>query len=111
MEKLTVEEAEQRVFGVNHAIAGGYLLGLWGLPVPLVEAIALHHKPEETTDAGFSPLSAVHFADALIQAGDGPLTRGVAPSRLNLEYLKKLGLEDRLTTWEKAIHTNDIDDL
>jgi HD-like signal output (HDOD) protein/CheY-like chemotaxis protein len=111
MEKLTVDEAEQRVFGVNHAIAGGYLLGLWGLPVPLVEAIALHHKPEEATDTSFSPLSAVHFADSLIQSDDGPLTQGAAPARLNLDYLAKLGLADRLKTWEKAIHTNDIDDL
>jgi HD-like signal output (HDOD) protein len=112
VEKLTVEESEQRVFGVNHAIAGGYLLGLWGLPGPLVEAIALHHSPEESTDPGFSALSAVHIADALVKPSDGPLlAAGAAPSRLNLDYLEKLGLAGRLEAWEKAIHTNDIHDL
>ena len=33
-----VLEAEQKTFGANHADIGGYLLGLWGLPVPVVEA-------------------------------------------------------------------------
>jgi hypothetical protein len=36
-------EAERLVFCADHAEVGGYLLGLWGLPVPVVEAIALHH--------------------------------------------------------------------
>jgi len=31
-------EAEREIFGSTHAEAGGYLLGLWGLPVPVVEA-------------------------------------------------------------------------
>ena len=42
--------AETRVFGSDHGDVGGYLLGLWGLPVPVVEAIALkqlgyHNRP------------------------------------------------------------------
>ena len=28
-----------------HAEVGAYLLGLWGLPVPVVEAVAHHHAP------------------------------------------------------------------
>jgi HD-like signal output (HDOD) protein len=108
MEKLSIEEAEQRVFGVNHAIAGGYLLGLWGLPVPLVEAIALHHKPDDATESGFSPLSAVHIADALIQASEKPLAKGIAPSRLNMAYLEKLGLAHRLKEWERAMRDNNV---
>jgi HD-like signal output (HDOD) protein len=42
--------AEQRAFGASHADVGGYLLGLWGLPVPVVEAIALHHQPQLAAD-------------------------------------------------------------
>ena len=34
--------AEDRVIGVNHAEVGGHLLGLWGLPHPVVEAVAFH---------------------------------------------------------------------
>ena len=30
---------------------GAYLLGLWGLPYPIVEAVALHHTPPAVTPA------------------------------------------------------------
>ena len=39
---LALLAAEERIFGSNHAQVGGFLLGLWGLPVPIVEAIAFH---------------------------------------------------------------------
>ena len=64
-------EAERAVFGATHADVGGYLLGVWGLPVPLVEAVALHHQPpaqlRPPTDCGarpVTPLSAVKLANA-----------------------------------------------
>jgi HD-like signal output (HDOD) protein len=45
-EGKTRSEAEQEVFGVSHAEVGACLLGLWGLPFRVVEAVALHHRPE-----------------------------------------------------------------
>ena len=59
---LELLAAEEQVFGANHAAVGGYLLGLWGLPVPVVEAIALHHNPARSLNRTFSPLTAVHVA-------------------------------------------------
>jgi len=58
---LQVSEAE--ILGTTHAELGGYLLGLWGLPVPVVEAIALHHQPRFAIAPLFSALTAVHVAD------------------------------------------------
>src|SRR5207249_3887298 len=60
--------AEQQAFGANHADVGGYLLGLWGLPVSIVEAIAFHHCPAKSLNKAFSPLTAVHAANALVHA-------------------------------------------
>jgi HD-like signal output (HDOD) protein len=51
--QIALGEAEQQVFGANHADVGGYLLGLWGLPVPVVEAIALHHRPDQSLSKTF----------------------------------------------------------
>ena len=45
VEKIPLYEAEQRLMGVSHAEVGAYLLGLWGLPAPVVEAVANHHVP------------------------------------------------------------------
>lgn len=57
-------EIEREQFGATHAELGAYLLGLWGLPNPVVEAVALHHQ-EVDYDAPFSPTAAVQIADAL----------------------------------------------
>ena len=42
---LSLVAAEQEMLGVTHAELGAYLLALWGLPQPIVEAIAFHHDP------------------------------------------------------------------
>jgi HD-like signal output (HDOD) protein len=93
--------AEEEVFGANHADVGGYLLGLWGLPAPVVEAIALHHNPARSLGKTFSPLTAVHVANALAccpaELSEG---RGTAPVDTN--YLAELGLVHRLPAWQAA---------
>lgn len=48
-------ECEVAVFGNHHGHIGGSLLGLWGLPQPVVEAVADHCNPSEVS----SPLSKV----------------------------------------------------
>jgi HD-like signal output (HDOD) protein len=70
-QNVPLVEAECAAFGVTHADVGGYLLGVWGLPVPLVEAVALHHESppsqRQPTDCGarpVTPLSAVRLANA-----------------------------------------------
>jgi HD-like signal output (HDOD) protein len=90
--------AEENTFGVNHAEVAGYLLGLWGLPVPVVEAIALHHNPGECTHRGFCPLTAVHAANALVNA-QGVAEQVFIPEKLDESYLRLLGLESHLGAW------------
>ncbi|HAA03471.1 MAG TPA: two-component system response regulator, partial [Syntrophobacteraceae bacterium] len=97
----TLWEAEQEVFGTTHAQVGAYLMGLWGLPDRIVEAIAFHHSPSECLDLSFSTLTAVHVADAL----EHDLTSGGDPrtdTRLNREYLGALKVADRVPVWTAA---------
>lgn len=91
--------AEQENFGANHADVGGYLLGLWGLPTPVVEAIALHHRPSLSEGDSFSPLTAVHVADAFIHA------HGSAEPAVDAPYLERLRLTDRLAGWRDELST------
>ncbi|MCU7936311.1 MAG: HDOD domain-containing protein [Candidatus Thiodiazotropha sp. (ex Dulcina madagascariensis)] len=37
--------SEIEIFGATHGAVGAYLLGLWGLPESVVEAVALHNQP------------------------------------------------------------------
>ena len=52
-EGLSLLECERRVTGATHAEIGAYLLGLWGLPYAIVEAVALHHTPTAVTTHGY----------------------------------------------------------
>jgi putative nucleotidyltransferase with HDIG domain len=63
--------AEQALFGFTHAEVGAYLLGLWGLPHFIVEAVANHHLPGRVPGSGLGALAAVHVADTLEHARTG----------------------------------------
>jgi putative nucleotidyltransferase with HDIG domain len=91
IENLPVAEAERRVLGTTHAEVGAYLLGLWGLPDALVEAVAWHHNPGGCPGTVFTPLTAVHVADAIVRNAEG--------AKPDLEYLNRLGLADQWPRW------------
>jgi putative nucleotidyltransferase with HDIG domain len=92
-EHLTVADAERQVFGSTHAEVGAYLLGLWGLPNLVVEAVAWHHAPGGCPVDAFSPLAAIHAAEAILSPDEG----GPADAA----YLARLGMGDRLPAWSK----------
>jgi HD-like signal output (HDOD) protein len=92
--------AEKEVFGVDHASVGGYLLGLWGLPVPVVEAIALHHAPQRSTAPGFCALTAVHAANVFEHEADHG-SRASTENDLDGPYLASLGLTHRVEAWRE----------
>jgi HD-like signal output (HDOD) protein len=90
--------AERTVLGATHAEVGAYLLGLWGLPDLIVEAVAWHHHPADSHYHTFSPLTAVHVADGLfhqVQAGYGLDSLAC----LDVPFLERAGLMDRLPAW------------
>ena len=97
---LTSTEAEMEVFGVTHAELGGWIGALWGLPVPLVEAITRHHAPAKMQSSGLSPLTAVHAANVLVheqEAGGGP----GKVRRFDQDYLVSIGLANRVGLWRQ----------
>ena len=93
--QVPFHEVETEVFGATHAGIAAYLLGLWGLPASIVEAVAFHHTPQKSTHLEFSPLTAVHVANALAHEAAGK------PSSLNRDYLARIGVIDRLDLWRK----------
>jgi hypothetical protein len=55
----------------------------------------------QSSHGQFSPLTAVHVANALVSAeGDGFLANGSTP-QLSMEYLEQLGLAGRVAIWQK----------
>ena len=66
-----IREVELEIFGTTHAEVGGYLLWLWNLPEPIVEAVSLHHAPPDAAEGKKCPASAVYEANLLVHASDG----------------------------------------
>ena len=99
-ENKDIFEVEKRIFRATHAEVGAYLLGLWGLPQFIVEAVCYHHYPARSSTFQFSPLTAVHVANAvekIFYSGNGKL-------QIDAEYLTKIGLIDRLPGWKNICH-------
>jgi len=94
--------AEQKVFGANHANIGGYLIGLWGLPVPVVEAVTLHHCPSRATQPVFSPLISVHAANVLERERSN-CPPGAPKPPMDARALELLGLSSRVEAWRLAL--------
>ena len=94
-------EAEKETFGTTHAEVGAYLLGLWGLPDPIVEAVAFHHHPNKCLSQAFSSLTAVHVANVLDHE-ERIDVESSSRSKIDLDYLSKLDIVDRLPAWRKA---------
>lgn len=74
--------------GPHYAEAGAYLLGLWGLPMPIVEAVAHHHHPDRVRMSGFWVPGAVHVAAALVSGNP-----------LDEDYLRAVCQIDHLPAW------------
>lgn len=97
---IPLVDAEKEVFGATHASLGAYLLGLWGLPVPIVEAVALHHAPADNVQVTFSPLTAVHIAD-VIEHEHSKARDGLLPPEFHQSYLSDLDLLDEIPRWRE----------
>lgn len=89
-------EVERELFGHTHGDVGAYLVGLWGLPNPVVECVAYNHSPLACAASGFTALTAVHVADVLVSAGDSDDL-----VNLDQEYIERLGLTSKVPAWRQ----------
>jgi HD-like signal output (HDOD) protein/CheY-like chemotaxis protein len=72
----------------GHTEAGAYLLGLWGLPMPIVEAVAFQRTPARSNARSFWVTGAVHVAVAM--------TSG---EPVDEAYLARVGVLGQLPAW------------
>lgn len=96
---LPLSGVEKMSFGETHAEAGAYLMALWGLPDAIVKAIAFHHSPGQSSDQSFTATTAVHVANALLEAETFESLGTAGP--VDLDYLERIGCADRLDTWRE----------
>ena len=102
-ENLPLIEAEIQVFESTHAEVGGHLLGLWGIPNPIVEAVTFHHRPSAAAPSDFSPLAAVHVANVLGQSVQSSESVQVLPS-FDEPFMNQLGLPLQNEEWNAIVN-------
>jgi HD-like signal output (HDOD) protein len=92
--------AERERLGVTHAEVGAYILGTWGVPFGIVDAVAGHHEPRRFGAACPEATSALHVADVLATELESEGTPGVV-APLDEEHVSNVGWSDRLATWRR----------
>jgi HD-like signal output (HDOD) protein len=86
---IPMHAAESQVIGASHCEIGAYLLGIWGLPYSVIEAVAHHHEPQRVAQSHFDVLAALAIAQSLVRADDASAFAVAVPadSRVDESYL------------------------
>ena len=87
---------ERERLGASHAEIGAYLLGAWGLPLTVVEAVGFHHNPSAITEGAREVLAAVHIADALVDHAPASPSAPLDTLGLDLAFVESVGLLGKL---------------
>lgn len=93
----TIGAAEKNIIGATHDQVGAYLLGLWGLPTPILEAVLYHHYPTQCVHTEIVPLAFVHAANALVRK-IRPAPEGENDT-LDEAYMEAIGFQDKIEKW------------
>jgi HD-like signal output (HDOD) protein len=92
-ENISLPAAQRKLWGTGHAEVGAYLLGLWGLPYPVVEAVARVHSPELHSGSELDVSAAVYVAAAL---ADAAMQGDLSGVQLDAAFVSRKNLEGRL---------------
>lgn len=90
---VPAHRAELLTWGVSHAEIGAYLLGLWGLPFQVVEAVAQHHTPDRSTDDRSGLTQLIWLASCIVD--------GVEPAP---DLLSRFGFEQLYVDRRRVFH-------
>jgi putative nucleotidyltransferase with HDIG domain len=101
-------EAYSALMQTHHAEVGAYLLGLWGFPNPIVEAVAFHHIPSCAVAEGLSLAGLIHVANYFVHRKEP--TSGAIETVLEPGFLESRGLLDRLPKWQAALENLELEE-
>jgi HD-like signal output (HDOD) protein len=91
-------DAEYQVLGTSHAEMGGYLLGIWGLPITIVEAVGFHHTPWQQISSNTSIVDVLYVANGLMNMSLHE-KEVVYANYLDIDYLRQTGFLVYLDEW------------
>jgi HD-like signal output (HDOD) protein/CheY-like chemotaxis protein len=107
-QKLPVWEVEHEIFGASHGEIGAYLLGLWGMPLDLLEVAAMHHQPSRSISKEFTTLTAVHIANVLEHEVTPDPDETDSTAKFDEPYLERVGVLELMPQWREAVLKRDF---
>lgn len=93
-DKRPLADVEFEHFQTSYAEVGGYLLGIWGLPQDLVEAVAHHCDPMRSRSKGLGLVAVTHLASVLAAQ-----ELGLAEETFDSELLESLDGARSVEAW------------
>jgi HD-like signal output (HDOD) protein len=102
-----VHVVERELLGASHAEIGAYLLGVWGVPFAITEAVAHHHTPSALTEGPVDVLGAVHIASALVSGARADDITKLSPEAFDAPFLARAELLAELPKWQAAFDEYD----
>jgi HD-like signal output (HDOD) protein/CheY-like chemotaxis protein len=106
-QQMPMPEIEIEIFGATHGEIGAYLLGLWGMPMDLLEIAALHHVPSRSGNKCFNALTAVHLANVFEHEKSPDLEVESMP-QLDEDYLTEIGVLHCVEGWRREFGNPDL---
>jgi HD-like signal output (HDOD) protein/CheY-like chemotaxis protein len=82
----------------THVEVGAYLLGVWGLPPTIVEAVAHHSNPGRLNHGTFDAVGVVHVAVSLVNG-----------TPVDEAYLQKMDVAGHLPQWTETYRQQSED--
>jgi len=88
---------------VSHAEVGAYLLSLWGIPYPVVEAVAHHHHPDRVPRGKGDMSTIIYLANLLAHEHGSGAQSDPAGSHaaIDVNLLEAIGGAELLPAWHK----------
>src|SRR4051794_37813240 len=95
---IPLHEVEYAHHGSSHAELGAYVLGIWGLPEPIIDGVAHHHRIGRLAGPALDSALVIHAATVL--AGEVcPDAVATAAGTLDAATLAAAGVADRVAEW------------
>jgi hypothetical protein len=95
---LELCERERACFGVAHPEVGAFLLGLWHLPLTIVEAVRWHHRGAPGFRSDFDQACLLHLANLLHEE------RECGQELIDPELLDRIGKNGRVEVWRELAY-------
>ncbi len=99
-EEIEFSEAEYLIHNTSSAEVGAYLLGLWGMSDSVVEAVALHNKPELYQFDYSVPIIATYLAKKIVSESEIEL------EMINKKIASNPKVARQFTNWKNILNNN-----